>query len=328
MIKFNKFPLVVVLLSMLFISCKKNTDYDKVSHSNDDYLLALEGKKLMETHCYLCHSPNAPQEEGRIAPTMVDIKNHYLEDYTSEKEFTNAIIAFVDNPSHDLAKMKDAVEKYGLMPKQAYPEGSVYKITQFMFHYQVEEPKWFKTYYETTYHREWIQKGKEFVLKNEDKTFEDIGLEYALETKKVLGKNLMGTIQNKGTLEALIFCNHQALPLTDSMSTKFNAIIKRVSDKNRNPSNKANAEELVYIEKFKKDLKSKKAIKPVALDKGKHIQFYYPIETNSMCLQCHGGKNDIDSKVSNQILKLYPRDLAIDYQENELRGIWSIIFPK
>ena len=77
-----------------------------------------------------------------------------------------------------------------------------------------------------------------------EKTYADIGLEYALGTKKVLGKNLMESIQKKGTLEALVFCNHRAIPLTDSMSTKFNASIKRVSDNNRNPNNKANKEEL------------------------------------------------------------------------------------
>ena len=64
------------------------------------------------------------------------------------------------------------------------------------------------------------------------------GLKYALTTKAVLGKNLMKTIQKKGTLEAVTFCNKQAYPLTDSMSLVHNAIIKRVTDQPRNPSNK------------------------------------------------------------------------------------------
>ena len=38
-----------------------------------------EGRKLMETHCYLCHSPNAGENEGRIAPPMVAIKARYID---------------------------------------------------------------------------------------------------------------------------------------------------------------------------------------------------------------------------------------------------------
>ncbi|MBX2926438.1 MAG: hypothetical protein KF852_01265 [Saprospiraceae bacterium] len=37
------------------------------------------GKKLMETNCYLCHSPAAPEQEGRIGPPMVAIKAYYME---------------------------------------------------------------------------------------------------------------------------------------------------------------------------------------------------------------------------------------------------------
>ena len=45
-----------------------------------------------------------------------------------------------------------------------------------------------------------------------------------------------------------------------------------------------------------------------------------------MCLKCHG--KDIEPNVSALILKLYPNDLAVGYDENEVRGIWSIAFDK
>ena len=138
----------------------------------------------------------------------------------------------------------------------------------------------------------------------------------------------MGTIQEKGTMEALAFCNIQAMPLTDSMSVKYNATIKRVSDKNRNPNNKANAKELIQIEKFKKDIAENIESKPVVIDKGEKVQFYYPIPTNTMCLQCHGKPENIKPEVRAKTLKLYPKDLAVGYAENEVRGIWSITFEK
>ena len=83
------------------------------------------------------------------------------------------------------------------MPKQAFPEGSIGKIADFMFDYQIEEPKWFKAHWEGHGNENWIQSGKKYVEPKKEKTYADISLEYALGTKKVLGKNLMGAIQKK-----------------------------------------------------------------------------------------------------------------------------------
>lgn len=322
--------LVVAIVLFGFVSCQKDKkEYKEIKESNS--IVAQnevnEGKKLMETHCYLCHSPNAAENEGRIAPPMVAIKARYIdkEGYNKE-EFVKHVTAFVANPTEDKVLMYGAVRKHGVMPKQAFPEGSVEKIANFMFDYQIEEPEWFKAHWEGHGNENWTQSGKKYVEEKKEKTYADIGLEYALGTKKILGKNLMEAIQKKGTLEALSFCNIQAIPLTDSMSTKFNASIKRVSDKNRNPNNKANTEELQYIAQFKKELAAKKEIKPVVIEKGNKVHFYYPIETNTMCLQCHG--KQIKPEVSQQIMKLYPKDLAIGYNESEVRGIWSITFDK
>ena len=322
--------LVVAIVLFGFVSCQKDKkEYKEIQDANPTSLQneIHEGKKLMETHCYLCHSPNAAENEGRIAPPMVAIKARYIdkEGYNKE-EFVKQVTAFVAHPTEDKALMYGAVRKHGVMPKQAFPEGSVEKIANFMFDYQIEVPEWFKAHWEGHGNKNWTQSGKKYVEGKKVKTTADIGLEYALGTKKILGKNLMESIQKKGTLEALSFCNIQAIPLTDSMSTKFNASIKRVSDKNRNPNNKANTEELQHIAQFKKELVAKKEIKPVVIEKGNKVQFYYPIETNTMCLQCHG--KQIKREVSKQIMKLYPKDLAIGYNENEVRGIWSITFDK
>lgn len=315
---------------LLLMSCQnEKKEYQKVEEQNTitSNFDPLEAKKLMETHCYLCHSPSAPENQGRIAPPMVAIKARYIDrEGYNKAEFIENVKAFVAHPTEDKALMYGAVKKHGLMPKQAFPEGSVEKIATFMFDYQIEEPEWFKSHWEGHGNKNWTQSGKKLEEIETTKTYADIGLDYALGTKKVLGKNLMEAIQQKGTMEALTFCNHQAIPLTDSMALHYKATIKRVSDKNRNPNNKANAEELKYIAQFKKELAEKKEIKPIALEKEDKIQFYYPIETNTMCLQCHG--KQIKPEVQRQILRLYPNDLAVGYDENEIRGIWSITFEK
>jgi hypothetical protein len=322
--------LIILAASLLLFSCNQKKEAYKLVENETIALdtIAHNGKKLMETHCYLCHSPSAKENEGRIAPPMIAVKSRYLMDYDTKEDFVNAITAFVENPTDDHAIMYGAVKKFGVMPKQVFPENTVEQIADFMFDYQIEEPTWFKDHWQGHGNDNWSQPGKKVVVLEKQKTYEEIGLEYALSTKKVLGENLMGTIQKKGTLEALAFCNIQAMPLTDSMSFNYNATIKRVSDKNRNPNNKANAEELKYIEQFKRDSAENKESKPVVVDKGEKVQFYYPIPTNTMCLQCHGKPENIKPEVRAKTLKLYPNDLAIGYGENEVRGIWSITFNK
>lgn len=162
--------------------------------------------------------------------------------------------------------------------------------------------------------------------------YSDIGFQYATSTKQTLGKNLIAAITEGGTVHALNFCNVQAIPLTDSMSAFHNATIKRASDKPRNPNNAANKEELKQIKHFKSLVangKTGKEIQPNVKMEGDIVHFYYPILTNNMCLQCHGSKNkNIKPETLTQLADLYPEDQATGYRDNEVRGIWSIVFEK
>lgn len=162
---------------------------------------------------------------------------------------------------------------------------------------------------------------------NIDPSYAQIGLDIAFKTKAQLGKNLMGTMKEKGAVEALQFCNIKAIPLTDSMATVHQAIIKRVSDKTRNPNNKANEVELKNIEHFKSALANKEEIKPIVEKINDSVNFYYPIVTNAMCLQCHGNpEKDLNPELLTSLSNLYPNDEALGYTENQVRGIWSIQF--
>ncbi len=151
----------------------------------------------------------------------------------------------------------------------------------------------------------------------------------ALKTKGILGKNLLQAINSKGTEHALTFCSTRAIPLTDSMSVSANASIRRVSDKNRNPNNKANPTELEYINDSKQALANKQVIKPKLISSDTQHIAYYPIVANSMCLQCHGQpKTDISLASLSAINRLYPQDKATGYVAGELRGIWVIEMDK
>ncbi|HSN48903.1 MAG TPA: DUF3365 domain-containing protein [Flavobacterium sp.] len=148
---------------------------------------------------------------------------------------------------------------------------------------------------------------------------------YAVETKGVLGKNLMNAISTKGTEKAIEFCSTKAIVLTDSMGTAFNATIKRVSDKPRNPINMADENETAFINELKEKVsKGEKMTSKFTASEGK-ITGYFPIETNATCLQCHGSENvDIKPNVLKKIARLYQKDQATGYKENQLRGIFVV----
>lgn len=148
---------------------------------------------------------------------------------------------------------------------------------------------------------------------------------YAVKTKGVLGKNLTNAINAQGTEKAIQFCSTKAIVLTDSMGTVFNATIKRVSDKPRNPINRANENETAFIKELKQKISNGEKVTPKFTDSDGQTKGYFPIETNLMCLQCHGSKNlDIKPNVLKKIAQLYPDDQATGYKENQLRGIFVV----
>jgi cytochrome c553 len=324
------------LLSALFISCNnfKNNEYSAFQKKIKDE--KHPGKKLMETYCYACHSPSASKTQ-RIAPPMVAIKKHYINDDTSKEQFILAMQNWIKNPNEDDAKMFGAVKRFGVMPKTPYPENTIKQIADYMFDYDIEQPEWFEDHFNKEKSKSngmGFRKEQGIHTPQEQTNYENLpyaerGLKYALTTKAVLGKNLMGTMQKKGVIEAITFCNEKAYPLTDSVALANHATIKRVSEKPRNPNNNANSEELEYIKTFKSIIANNEDPNPIVKELENKIQVFYPITTNAMCLQCHGKPDeDIQKPTLKKIVNLYPKDKAIGYGINEVRGIWSITFNK
>lgn len=162
-----------------------------------------------------------------------------------------------------------------------------------------------------------------------DLTSLEQGLNFAMQTQKVLAENLINEINTKGTVHALNFCSAKAYTLTDSMALALNVRIKRVSDKPRNPNNKANKQEAAYITKSKEFLAKGENIKPEMSETNGKMVGYYPITTNQVCMQCHGNRDtEVLSETLLQIENLYPNDKGIDYKINELRGIWVVEMNK
>ena len=339
------FQLLSIIAIVVVQSCdsnKKDSQYAVRTFEKQQNNQEHPGKKLMETNCYVCHSPTASHDD-RIGPPMIAIKKHYIDSNTTKEEFIASMQAWIKNPNEVDAKMKGAVRRFGVMPKTPYPEETIEKIAEYLYDYEIEQPDWFEDHFNEMNpgaRGKGMGKGRGQVKgmgmrhqsnlnQQQIKSYEDIGLEYAMSTKAILGKNLMGQIQKNGTEAAVDFCHIKAIHLTDSMAMVHNATIKRVTDKPRNTDNKANTEELKYIEHFKSVVASNKEPEAIILENENDVRFYYPITTNAMCLQCHGKpETDITPKTLLTLRERYPNDLATGYGLNQVRGIWSIQFNK
>ena len=257
---------------------------------------------------------------------------------TTREEFITDIQKWIKKPSEETSKMPGAIRNYGLMPYAPYPEETIKQIADYMFDNTLEQPDWFQDHFNNKGKGKGMGRGlgqgngnrkRHGQADNNNVDYESIGLDYALSTKAQLGRNLMGTINKQGTSAAVTFCNERAYFLTDSMSVVHSANIKRVSDKPRNQNNKANATELSHIETFKKVVAEQKEVEAIVEEQENLVKFYYPITTNSMCLQCHGKpKEQIRPETLKTLARLYPNDKAVGYDVNQVRGIWSITFNK
>ena len=103
------------------------------------------GKALMEQYCYACHDATTA-EVDRIGPPMIAIKKHYITEGTTKEEFTTEMLAWLDEPTEANAKMFGAVQRFGVMPKQIYPEDAIRLISEYMYDYEIEQPVWFEAH--------------------------------------------------------------------------------------------------------------------------------------------------------------------------------------
>jgi len=153
-------------------------------------------------------------------------------------------------------------------------------------------------------------------------------------TKKA-GAVFMGKIAQKyaegGYGAAAEFCSMNAYPLTDSLANQYKVYLKRVSNKNRNPSNAPSNLEREILEAYQYSLEHGDEV-------GSNVQFIRPGDTilynkpiripSELCLNCHGTSNQISENVQSILKEEYPNDKATGYKVGDLRGMWSLKFLK
>lgn len=307
-----------------FSSCQNsnpnNKELTEIKAPADEATLQ-KGFEILESNCFTCHSPQGEMAD-RIAPPMIAIKKHYISAETTREQFIKDMVSFVSNPTEEKSKMPGAIAKFNLMPKLEYSEAQITAVAEYLFASEIEQPNWFEKHFNA-------EQKKYKSNQSDTLSYIEKGQNMAMQSKSVLGKNLMGAINSKGTDAAVSFCNEKAFPLLDSMSVFLNAKITRVSDRTRNEKHMANASELTYIKYAQNAIAKKEPVKGEIREVNNKMIGYYPITVNQMCLQCHGKpKTEVKENTMNLLAKLYPKDKATGYSLDELRGIWVIEFDK
>ncbi len=159
----------------------------------------------------------------------------------------------------------------------------------------------------------------------------ELGNSVALGTKQTLGKNLQNALQEGGIENAISFCNLNAMPLVDSLSKNYGAVIKRVSLKVRNPEDNPTELERELLEAYAYQWKDSSELRENVQAIGEdQFLFTKPILVeNALCLTCHGTPENGMLQATDEFIKSkYPEDQATGYEIGDLRGMWSITFPK
>lgn len=141
-----------------------------------------------------------------------------------------------------------------------------------------------------------------------------------------VGKNM----KEGGVAQAVPFCNIHADGLTTELAEQNGVSIKRTSHLLRNEKNAPTTREQEIIAQFQKLQAEKQELSPVVeQNEDGTVQFYMPIKVAQKCTVCHGVLGETLTQAHDSIIKsIYPKDQAIGFREGDLRGIWSIQFPK
>lgn len=148
-------------------------------------------------------------------------------------------------------------------------------------------------------------------------------------TFDTLRNTLLRKILSDGVPGAVRFCQVSAGDLTATYANEA-VEISRTSMRYRNTVNRPDSLSFSILENMQAE-KDKGAV-PASLvlkdDKGV-VHFYKPILMQAMCLNCHGSvPGQVQPDVLRVIDSLYPGDLARQYNEGELRGVWHIRFSE
>lgn len=176
-----------------------------------------------------------------------------------------------------------------------------------------------------------MQQSKPATVKNASA----IGVDQAALTEKAklatqalgggLKTALEAALKTGDPVNALSICNTQALAIANQVSVEQGIEVSRVSLKNRNPNNAANAWQTNVLHDFetRKTAGEDPSNLSYSAVVGDEFRFMKAIPTGEVCLACHG--QTISPAVSAKLAELYPQDKATGYIVGDLRGAFVVV---
>lgn len=101
--------------------------------------------------------------------------------------------------------------------------------------------------------------------------------------------------------------------------------VKQIAKKYRNPAHAPdNFSAQIALAKFEQNRELKGFWQSEILNGEEGIRYYRRINVEASCLACHGGKNSRPEFIKQK----YPQDLAYDFKEGDLRGMYAVFIPR
>jgi Protein of unknown function (DUF3365) len=147
------------------------------------------------------------------------------------------------------------------------------------------------------------------------------------KTFDTLKATLIKMMNEKGPAEATEYCNVNAYAITDVYASQ-GITVERTSLRYRNPKNAPDSFETFILSAYRDAKEKGDSLKPrIERSPDGTTHFFKPILLQSMCQTCHGDPTkDIPVEVFKKIQALYSTDLALNFKEGDLRGMWHITF--
>lgn len=116
---------------------------------------------------------------------------------------------------------------------------------------------------------------------------------------------------------------HTSSLISDKFSELSNDDIslRNVTDRPRNPKNRANVFEEEAMEYFKKNPSAKMHLTKISQNDKTYYNYTYPLKIEKYCLNCHGTKEETIPLIRDRY------DAGYDYKIGDVRGITSIRMP-
>jgi hypothetical protein len=164
-----------------------------------------------------------------------------------------------------------------------------------------------------------------------DVAWVDQSRQLAMQLGGQLKGELSQAIAEGGPIAAINVCYLRAPEIAAQLSQASGARVGRTALRVRNPSNAPDDLERSVLEQFAADLGSGPVDRPLEaifeIRRGDAVERRYmrAIPTDALCLTCHG--KTIAPELAAAIARDYPRDQATGFEQGQLRGAFSVVWP-